>query len=538
MKKTASVIVGAAVFVFSFLLFSSAQAANTPVKIFDLANLKSARDFAPYGTGYSKGISGAIGDVNGDGADEIVTISGAATTGQVRVFDLTGKSLSWNVFPFEKTYTGGGKVAVGDTDADGKKEIIVVPAGSRVPEVFVFKYGQSAPIKKFTVFQATFRGGLSVASGDIDYDGKDEVIVATASQGGNVAAYGGDGKFWGLSIFPFGQAYKGGLSVAYGAFRESQPGLAVGTLSGANGRVKVISAEKNFKVWGDFYPFGRDYKSGTNVAAADVNGDSVSEVLTAVASNGVSQVVAYTTAGKIQNTVNFFPFGKSEAGGVNLAATNQKLVALPAKSVSAVDYTFCRTHACVALTFDDGGSRGGSLENILAALDKYDVKATFFLIGRWMDGNRGTVADISRHGHVLGNHTWNHSICTRIPDEQIRSELQKADSLVSMITGKPTKPNFRYPGGGHNAATDAVVMGEGYHYWQWTADTRDAMGNHDPASIRHIALSGLHPGSVILFHTGNAATGAAMDSIIGSIKSQGYEIVTLDQMEWARGNQW
>lgn len=544
MKKVHLLIAGAVILGLGLALAGSVQAASTPAKIFDLLSLKSAKDFSPYGANYAKGISGAIGDVNGDGADEIVTISGTATSGHLRVFDLTGKPLSWNVFPFEKAYTGGGKVAVGDTDGDGIKEIIVVPAGARVPEVFVFKYGQSTPIKKFTAFQSTFRGGLNVASGDVDYDGKDEVIVATASQGGNVAVYGGDGKFWGLSIFPFGSDYKGGLSVAYGAFRESllaqasQPGLAVGALSGANGRVKVISAEKNFKVWGDFYPFGRDFKSGTNVAAADVNKDTISEVITAVASNGAPQVVAYSSTGKIQNAVNFFPFDKSETGGVNLAATNKKLVVWPAKIVQATDYTFCRTHACVALTFDDGGSHGGSLENILGALDKYDVKGTFFLIGRWMDSNRDTVADISRRGHVLGNHTWNHSICTRIPAEQIRSELLKADTLVEMITGTPSKPQFRYPGGGHNASTDAVVMGEGYHYWQWTADTRDAMGNHDPASIRHIALSGLHAGSVILFHTGNAATGAAMDSIISSIKSQGYEIVTLDQMEWARGNQW
>ena len=514
------------------------RAANTPGKIFDLTNIKAGRDFSPYGTSYNKGINGAIGDVNGDGRDEIVTITGAATSGHLRVFDLNGNPLSWNVFPFEKAYTGGGKIAVGDTDADGQKEIIVVPAGARLPEVFIFKYGKNAPVKKYQVFQPGFRGGLSVTSGDIDYDGKDEVIVATASRGGNVAVYGGDGKFWGLSIFPFGQAYKGGLSVAYGAFREGQPGLAVGTLAGANGRVKVISAEKNFKVWGDFYPFGRSFKSGTNVAAADVNKDTISEVVTAVASGGAPHVLAYSTTGKIQNAVNFFPFDKSESGGVNLAATNEKLAVWPAKVVAATDYSFCRTHRCVALTFDDGGSRGGSLENILAALDKHNVKATFFLIGRWMDGNRNTVADISRRGHRLGNHTWNHSICTRIPAEQIRSELQKADSLVSLITGKPTKPHFRYPGGGHNASTDAVVMGEGYHYWQWTADTRDAMGNHDPASIKNIALSGLRPGSVILFHTGNPATGAAMDGIISAIKAQGYEIVTLDQMEWQKGSQW
>lgn len=81
-------------------------------------------------------------------------------------------------------------------------------------------------------------------------------------------------------------------------------------------------------------------------------------------------------------------------------------------------------------------------------------------------------------------------------------------------------------------------MNEGYHYWQWTADTRDAMGNHDPTSIKNIALTGLRPGSVILFHTSNVATGVAMDEIISAIKARGYEIVTLDQMEWSKGNQW
>ena len=537
-KLFVGVIVGI-VLVFGFLSFSSsAQAAGTQANIFDLANIEAERGFYPYGESYDKGVAVAVGDVTGDGIEEIVTSSGNGAPTHIRVFDTGGNALSWNVFPFVEQYRGGGSVAIGDTDGDGINEIIVSPVGSNSgPLVRVYQYGEDEPEQSFYVFNEGFRGGIQIAAGDTNKNGKAEIIAATASQRGNVAVYSGTGTFIGLSYFPFGPEFTAGLDVAAGDVTgNGKADIIIGSQGMTTSRVKVYRADASQEILGDFLAYGESFVGGVNVAVADVDSNGRSDIVTGVASNGKPHVLAFTVAGEPVNYLNFFPLPETETGGVNIGGDGSWFVTAPAKHSLGSD--ICKYKSCVALTFDDGGSSNGSFESILDTLAAHEVKATFFLIGRWMDGNRAMVERVYDEGHRLGNHTWNHSISTRIPGSQLASELQQADDLVKIITGYPTKPHFRYPGGAHNGSTDAVVRGEGYYYWQWTSDPRDAMGNHDPASIRQIALSGLHDGSVILFHTGNYATAQALDGIITSIKAQGYELVTLDQMEWSAANQW
>jgi len=523
-----------------FLCFgiADAKAAGTQAQIVDLENIEAGSDFYPYTENYDKGVAVAVGDVTGDGISEIVTSSGNGAPTHIRVFDMSGNALSWNVFPFVEAYRGGGSVAIGDTDGDGINEIIVSPAGSHSgPLVRVYQYGADEPEQSFYLFNEGFRGGIQVAAGDINKNGRAEIVAATASQRGNVAVYTGTGAFTGLSYFPFGPEFTAGLDVAAGDVTgNDKADIIIGSQGLTTSRVKVYKADASKQILGDFLAYGESFIGGVNVAVVDADGNGRLDIVTGVGSNGKPHVLAYTVGGQIVNSLNFFPLPETEIGGVNIGAAGEYLVAAPAKKSSGSD--ICKYKPCVALTFDDGGSSNGSFEGILDTLAAHNVKATFFLIGRWMDGNRAMVQRVYDEGHRLGNQTWNHSISTRIPGYQLASELQKSDELVQFITGHPTKPHFRYPGGAHNAATDAVVRGEGYQYWQWTSDPRDAMGNHDPVSIRQIALSGLHDGSVILFHTGNYATSVALDGIISSIKAQGYELVTLDQMEWSAANQW
>jgi peptidoglycan/xylan/chitin deacetylase (PgdA/CDA1 family) len=519
------------------LVFNFAQA-GTEAKVFSTTNLQSRADFFPYAENYERGVAVAIGDVTGDGQDEIVTSSGNGAKTHVRVFDKSGRPKSWSVFPFVDQYRGGGSIAVGDTDGDGKAEIIVSPAGSNSgPLVRIYEYGRDLPKQSFYVFNQGFRGGINVAVGDINKDGRAEIIAATASQRGNVAVYTGTGQFTGLSFFPFGTDFREGLAVAAGDVTgNGKADIIMGSRGLTTSRVKVYKADASQKIYGDWLAYGDSFLGGVSLAVADINHDGVAEILTGVGSNGKSHVRAFHSDGSAVGYFNFFPLGENDTGGLSLAANAEIVVAAPMLLKQQSD--ICKYKKCVALTFDDGGSSHGSFEKILDTLARHDVKATFFLIGRWMDGNRSMVKRVFDEGHRLGNHTWNHSIATRIPAGQLVSELEQADSLVRLITGTPSKPHFRYPGGGHNAATDKVVRDAGYYYWQWTADPRDAMGNHDFASIRHLALTGLRDGSVILFHTGNAATAQSLDGIISTIKSQGYEIVTLDQLEWRAEKQW
>lgn len=527
----------ATVVLFFLFCYSAKAEGTTEAKIYNNATSGLHKSFKPYGEGFSKGASLAVGDVTGDGQDDIVAASGQGTRTFVRVFSISGSPLAWSVRPFHPGYTGGASVAIGDVDGDGKNEIVLAPSGAGGPIVMIYKYGASKAQIHFLAFAEGFRGGVNVACGDINKDGKDEIIVGTASQRGNIAVYRGNGDFTGLSYFPFGTEFRDGLSVSAGDVNgNGKADIIAGSQGLTTSRVKIYKADASKKILGEFLAYGEGFLGGVNTAVADLSQDGISEIITSVASNGAPHIRSFDASGNLKSPYNFFAFDKDEKGGVNISASSDWLVALPAKKT--VETNICKSKRCVALTFDDGGSRGGSLEGILATLGRHNVKATFFLVGKWMNVNRDWVKQISNAGHRLGNHTWNHSICTRIPDQQIKDELTQADQLVQLIVGKTLKPHFRYPGGGHDSRTDAVVRGKGYYYWQWTSDPRDAMGNHSPESIKQIALSGLHPGSVILFHTGNSATAQALDGIIKGIKAQGYELVTLDQMEWKAENQW
>lgn len=532
---TKNIIFLLAIFVASFGISITVQA-GTDVHIFNTSNLKQIGSFSAYGSSFANGVKVAIGNVTGDANPEIVTITGEGSRSFVRVFDKNGNPLAWSVYPFHPQYLGGGSVALGDVDGDYLDEIVVSPSGAGGPLVRVYDYGRAKPQASFYAFVENYRGGVNVASADINKDGKAEIITSTASDRGHVVVYTGQGNFTGLSYFPFGQNFREGLSVSAGDITgNGKAEIITGSQGNTTSRVKIYKADASKHILGNFLAYG-EALIGVNTTIQDVDGDNVGEIITAPAQGGTSHVRAFEASGQNMASFNFFVFDENMRSGYSLSAYGGRLAVVPATFTSQSDV--CKNKKCVALTFDDGGSTNGSFEKILDTLKKHNAKATFFMVGRWMDSHRSMVKRVYDEGHRLGNHTWNHSVATRISSGQLRSELQKVDDLVMQITGESVKPHFRYPGGSHNGYTDKVVRDAGYYYWQWTADPRDSMGNNSPASIKNLALNGLHDGSVILFHTGSFASASALDSIIVEIKRQGYELVTLDSIAWEASNQW
>jgi hypothetical protein len=127
------------------------------------------------------GINIDTGDVNGDGKDEIAVAQSQGGHAWVKVYrnnkthDILGE---WNAFG-EAKY--GASVALGDVDGDGKDEVIagVGPGGG--PQVRIFEI-DGRPISQFFAFHENYRGGLDVSSADVDRDGKDEITVCQISE--------------------------------------------------------------------------------------------------------------------------------------------------------------------------------------------------------------------------------------------------------------------------------------------------------------------------------------------------------------------
>src|SRR4051794_687917 len=138
--------------------------------------------FFAYGTGFTGGVRVAVGDVNGDGVNDIITGTGAGAA-HVKVFDgKNGQEIrSFFAFP---GFTGGVFVAAGDVNGDGKDDILV-GAGPGAPggHVKVFDGATAQEVRSFLAFPG-FMGGARVAGGDIDGNGRDDIIVGAGPGAG------------------------------------------------------------------------------------------------------------------------------------------------------------------------------------------------------------------------------------------------------------------------------------------------------------------------------------------------------------------
>jgi len=180
------------------------------VRIYDEAG-NILYQFIPYDPSYIGGVNVAVGDTDGDGQPEIVTAPAGNLRLPIRVFDKFGNKRS-EFYAFSWAFPGGVNVAVGDTDGDGKAEIVVAPGAGGGPQVRVFNY-QGRVLRQFFAFAKNFRGGVNVAVGDTDGNGSRE-IVATPGVGGGpqVRVFNGQNQVM-SSFFIEPKNWRGGLTV-------------------------------------------------------------------------------------------------------------------------------------------------------------------------------------------------------------------------------------------------------------------------------------------------------------------------------------
>lgn len=189
-----------------------------------------------------------------------------------------------------------------------------------------------------------------------------------------------------------------------------------------------------------------------------------------------------------------------------------------------------QTQKQIIFTFD-AGSGVQSAQTILAVLEKYNLKATFFITGAFAEKNRQLVKEIVAAGHELGNHTFTHPRLTQISDEQITAELEKTDSLIEEITGRTTRPYFRPPYGDRDQRVLDVAAQAGYRSVYWTVDALDWKENQGEtaAQVKARILSNLKPGTIFLMHLGDNLTGQILDEVLGEIQKQGYAVKSLSE---------
>ncbi|MGE7092481.1 polysaccharide deacetylase family protein [Lysinibacillus sp. NPDC048646] len=178
----------------------------------------------------------------------------------------------------------------------------------------------------------------------------------------------------------------------------------------------------------------------------------------------------------------------------------------------------------VALTFDDGPDARVTPQ-ILAILKKYDVKATFFMVGKNVSRNPATVEKVYADGHEIGNHTWNHPKLTTLTKVNVKQEVDRTSNAIYAAIGQyPTV--FRPP---YGATSEQVRSVMSIPSILWSVDTLDWKHRNADKILAYVKAS-VKDGSIILMHDIHQSTANGLENVILYLQQQGYELVTVSEI--------
>lgn len=253
------------------------------------------------------------GDIDLDGVDDIIVGSGKGMSPYVRIFDQAG-NLKLIFLAYDEKFKGGVSVAFGDVENNGDPEIITAPTAIGGPHLKVFdRFGNFK--SQFFAYDSNFNQGVNVAVGDVDNDGFGEIV--TAPRGGNLPVRVFD-RNGGLEseFYPYDKNFKGGVNLAVGDINQDD-WLEIITvpLSGGGPHVKVF--EYTGLVKGQFFAYANNFYGGVSVAIVDIDLDNVKEIITVPGPTGGPHFKAFDQSGNLQS--EFFAFDKGMTKGLRIA---------------------------------------------------------------------------------------------------------------------------------------------------------------------------------------------------------------------------
>jgi len=270
-------------------------AASTPggvhVKLLDAESGSWLASFFPYGPTFGGSAQVAVGDVNGDGRNDVVVLARLADGTQVRVVNADGSHQS-AFYVLEPGVVPGASLAVGDLDGDGKAEIVLgggpspnapaPPAAGRDQRVAVYR-GNGTLVGAFTAYPGLFQGGVRVAVADVERNGRPDVITAPGpGMEPEVELFG---QQWSGSrdrgtrfghFLAFERSFTGGVSVAAG-YWSGNPELVAVPGPGRAPEVRVF--DPRGRLLSSFPAFEPSYRGGLSVAVGDLTADGRPEVV-------------------------------------------------------------------------------------------------------------------------------------------------------------------------------------------------------------------------------------------------------------------
>lgn len=186
----------------------------------------------------------------------------------------------------------------------------------------------------------------------------------------------------------------------------------------------------------------------------------------------------------------------------------------------------------VALTFDAAWGNEDT-RTLIEILGRYNVRATFFVVGIWADKYPDSVKELFDAGHEIMSHSNTHPHMSRLSGEQIRAELAQSAEKIEKITG--VRPSlFRAPYGEYNNLLIETAAELGIYVIQWDVDSHDWMNKSADYIVSRV-VSRVREGSIVLFHNAAKNTPEALPRIIEALREKGFTFVGVSELIYKSG---
>ncbi|MDR0964625.1 MAG: polysaccharide deacetylase family protein [Clostridium sp.] len=186
----------------------------------------------------------------------------------------------------------------------------------------------------------------------------------------------------------------------------------------------------------------------------------------------------------------------------------------------------------IYLTFDCGYENGNT-QAILDALKKHRVKATFFVVGHFIESAPDIVKQMVKDGHSVGNHTYHHPDMSAIStQEEFAQELTSLETAFVELTGEKLAPYYRPPQGKFSTQNLTMAKELGYSTYFWSLAYVDWLQDDQPTREEALEkLTGrIHPGAIVLLHSTSSTNAEILDELLTTWKDMGYTFSTLDKL--------
>ena len=182
----------------------------------------------------------------------------------------------------------------------------------------------------------------------------------------------------------------------------------------------------------------------------------------------------------------------------------------------------------IAISFDAAWGNDDT-ETLISILSNYNVPATFFVVGAWVDKYPESVKQLYSAGHRIENHSNTHPYMTKLSREQAENEITSCNQKIANVTGR-TPTLIRVPYGDYNNNVVETVENMGMYCIQWDVDSLDWKDGATAENIAERVISRVEPGSIVLFHNDAEFTPEALPTILKTLIDEGYTFVFIEDL--------